>query len=77
MDKIYKIWAIMNTENDVISIKEHSEPKEAIQEMLDLGWTKEEMIEAGLTLNQMLCAEISYFACLEEIPISEAFEEVL
>lgn len=76
MDKTYKIWAIMNAENDVISVKEHSEPKEAIQEMLDLGWTKEEMIEAGLTLNQLLCDDICYFDSLKEIPIREAFEEV-
>ena len=65
MNTTYEAWAMMNSDNDVVS-EEYNTPEEAINEMKERGYTVEEMHEAGLTCNKLLCDESCWFECLDE-----------
>jgi len=61
----YEAWVMMNADNDVIT-DEYDTPEEAVNELLD-RYTIDEMHKAGITLNKVLCDEISWLECLDEI----------
>lgn len=61
----YEAWVMMDAGNDVIT-DEHDTPQEAINELKD-RYTIEEMREAGITCNRLLCDGKSWIECLEEI----------
>ena len=49
----YEAYVMMNADNDVIT-EEYDTPEEAISE-LEEKYTIEEMHEAGITCNKLLC----------------------
>lgn len=61
----YEAWVMMNADNDVIT-EEYNTPEEAVNELLE-KYTRDEMHEAGITLNKVLCNENSWLECLDEI----------
>ena len=65
MSTTYEAWVMMNADHDVITY-EYDTPDEAVNELLD-RYTIDEMHEAGITLNKVLCDEISWLECLDEI----------
>ena len=65
MNNTYEAWAMMDTENDVVS-GEHDTPEKVLVEM-EKKYTIEEMRENGFTLNKLLCSEGHWLECLDEI----------
>lgn len=65
MEKTYTAWVLMNGDNDVIT-EEYETPEEALSEML-VNYTVEELHEAGVTLNKLLCDGKCWLECLDEI----------
>lgn len=56
---------MMSKDNDVIT-EEYETPEEALDEML-AKYTVEELHEAGVTLNKLLCDGKCWLECLDEI----------
>lgn len=65
MEKTYTAWVMMSKDNDVIT-EEYETPEEALNEML-AKYTVEELHEAGVTLNKLLCDGKCWLECLDEI----------
>lgn len=63
--KTYTAWVMMNCDNDVIT-DEYTTPEGAVNELLN-KYTIEEMHNARITLNKVLCDENSWLECLDEI----------
>lgn len=61
----YEAYVMMNADNDVIT-EEYDTPEEAIAE-LEEKYTIEEMHEAGITCNKLLCDGKCWLECLEEV----------
>lgn len=61
----YEAWVMMSSDNDVIT-DEYDTPEEAIAELKG-KYTIEEMHEAGITCNKLLCSDKSWLECLDEI----------
>lgn len=65
MNNTYTAWVMMSADNDVIT-DEYDTPDEAIEELKD-RYTIDEMHEAGITCNKLLCDGKCWLECLEEI----------
>ena len=65
MKNTHEAWVMMNADNDVIT-EEYSTPEEAVNELKD-RYTVEEMHEAGITCNKLLCDDKCWLECLDEI----------
>lgn len=65
METTYTAWVMMSKDNDVIT-EEYETPEGALNEML-AKYTVEELHEAGLTLNKLLCDDKCWLECLDEI----------
>ena len=65
MKKTYTAWVMMSEDNDVIT-EEYETPEEVLNEML-AKYTIEELHEAGVTLNKLLCDDKCWLECLDEI----------
>ena len=65
--KQYKIWAIVNNENMFLTEENHTTSKGAIAEMLQKGYTLDEMRKNGFSCCHFLCENGCWIECLEEI----------
>lgn len=65
MKNTYTTWVMMDSNNDVIT-EEYNTPEEAVNELL-ARYTIDEMHEAGITCNKLLCDDKSWLECLDEI----------
>ena len=61
----YTAWVIMD--EDRIVGGEHETSGAAVTEMIESGFTREEMLKNRFTLNKVLCEEGCWIECLEEI----------
>lgn len=66
MNETYEAWVMMDSESYVVT-EEYDNPEDALKEMLDRGSSIEELHEAGVTLNKLLCDGKCWLECLDEI----------
>lgn len=66
MENTYKAWVMMNSDLDVVT-EEYETSDEALKEMLDRGYTIDELHEGRYTLNLLLCDGKCWLECLDEI----------
>lgn len=74
MENTYEAWVIMNADNDVIT-GEYNTPAEAVDELKD-RYTLDEMHNAGFTCNKLLCDDICWLECLDEIDVLDVDGEL-
>jgi hypothetical protein len=66
MNNNYKVWVMMNSDLDVVT-EEYETSDEALNEMLDRGYTTDELHEGNYSLVQILSDGKCWLECLDEI----------
>lgn len=60
-----EVFVMMNSDNDVMS-EEHNNIESVINEMIERGYTVDEMHKAGFTLNSVLSDGKCWYECTGE-----------
>lgn len=66
MANTYEAYAVMDNQAMVMTDEVHDTPMAALNEMLNRGYSMEEMHENGFTLVKLLCEDGKWIECLEE-----------